>query len=71
MTQRQARTIESLTAEVAALKLRLANRTAQVDLLLAQIQAIKLALSNEGFEVVDMTPNECSTALTPITEPSK
>ena len=51
MTQRQQRTIESLTAEVAALKLRLANRTAQVDLLLAQIQGIKDVLAERGEEL--------------------
>jgi len=51
MTQRQQRTIDSLTAEVTALKLRLANRTAQVDLLLAQIQGIKDVLAERGEEL--------------------
>jgi hypothetical protein len=37
--------------EVAALKLRLANRTAQVDLLLEQIQGIKGALAERGEEL--------------------
>lgn len=45
------RTIASLKAENAALKLRLANRTAQVDLLLQQIEDTKTALLYAGLEI--------------------
>lgn len=45
------RTVQSLKAENAALKLRLANRTAQVDLLLQQIEATKWALATAGLEI--------------------
>jgi uncharacterized coiled-coil protein SlyX len=59
MTQRQQRTIDSLIAEVAALKLRLSNRTAQVDLLLSQIQGIKDVLAERGEELeIRDTPPE-------------
>lgn len=43
--------VASLTAEVRALRLRLANRTAQVDLLLAQIEETKQALAYAGLEI--------------------
>jgi tRNA1(Val) A37 N6-methylase TrmN6 len=45
------RTVANLKAENAALKLRLANRTAQVDLLLQQIEATKAALAAAGLEL--------------------
>lgn len=45
------RTAASLKAENAALKLRLANRTAQVDLLLQQIEETKTALLYAGLEI--------------------
>jgi prefoldin subunit 5 len=45
------RTVESLKAENAALKLRLENRTAQVDLLLQQIDDIKQLLAEHGLEM--------------------
>ena len=45
------RTLASLKAENAALKLRLANRTAQVDLLLQQIEDTKTALLYAGLEI--------------------
>jgi uncharacterized coiled-coil protein SlyX len=45
------RTVESLKAEVVALRLRLANRTAQVDLLLQQIEDTKTALAYAGLEI--------------------
>ena len=45
------RTVDSLKAENAALKLRLANRTAQVDLLLQQIDDIKQLLAEHGLEM--------------------
>jgi len=45
------RTVQSLKAENAALKLRLANRTAQVDLLLQQIEDTKTALLYAGLEI--------------------
>jgi hypothetical protein len=45
------RTVASLKAENAALRLRLANRTAQVDLLLQQIEATKAALAAVGLEL--------------------
>ena len=43
--------LEALKAENAALKLRLANRTAQVDLLLQQIEDTKTALLYAGLEI--------------------
>lgn len=59
MTQRQQRTIDSLTSEVAVLRLRLSNRTAQVDLLLSQIQGIKDVLAERGEELeIRDTPTE-------------
>ena len=45
------RTVDSLKAENAALRLRLANRTAQVDLLLEQIDDIKHLLAEHGLEM--------------------
>jgi hypothetical protein len=45
------RTVDSLKAENAALRLRLANRTAQVDLLLEQIDDIKQLLAEHGLEM--------------------
>jgi hypothetical protein len=44
-------TVASLVAEVQAMRLRLANRTAQVDLLLAQIDETKQALAYAGLEI--------------------
>ena len=45
------RTVDSLKAENAALRLRLANRTVQVDLLLQQIDDIKQLLAEHGLEM--------------------
>ncbi len=52
------RTLASLKAENAALKLRLANRTAQVDLLLQQIEDTKTALLYAGLEINYGEPND-------------
>jgi len=51
MSAKTDRTIASLSAEVQALRLRLSNKVAQIDLLLQQIEEIKTALAYAGLEI--------------------
>ncbi len=48
--------MESVKAENVALKLRLANRTAQVELLLLQLDDIRKALAESGMELTYKEP---------------
>jgi hypothetical protein len=54
--QQLERTLESVKAENAALKLRLANRTAQVELLLLQLDDIRKVLADAGMELTYKEP---------------
>ena len=54
--QQLERTLESIKAENAALKLRLANRTAQVELLLLQLDDIRKVLADAGMELTYKGP---------------